>query len=125
MAGALVLIVGGCEQKPVPGTASRKMEPDASKAAKQVEKAKKPGSDKFPAAVKNSENAKLAARISEALVKDPALKDTTIDVSASDGAIELFGTVDDTGSRVRAGQIASGVPGVKTVKNHLVIVKGS
>lgn len=125
MAGGLILIVSGCEQKPIPSDANRKAEPDISKAAKKVDQAIKLESDKSPAAAKDNENVKLAAIVKEALMKDPALKATTIDVNASDGVIELFGTVDDTASLRKAGRIASNVPGVKRVRNYLVIIKGS
>ena len=39
--------------------------------------------------------------------------------------VTLYGTVDNKKNRDKAGQVASGVPGVRSVKNELVIVAGS
>jgi osmotically-inducible protein OsmY len=71
------------------------------------------------------ENKVLAGKVKSALGADPALKLLAIDAGASDGVVTLYGTADNKKNRDRAARIAAGVPGVKSVKNELVIVAGS
>jgi len=71
------------------------------------------------------ENKVLAGKVKTALGADPALKLLAIDAGASDGVVTLYGTADNKANRDRAARVASGVPGVKSVKNELVIVAGS
>jgi hyperosmotically inducible periplasmic protein len=71
------------------------------------------------------ENKVLAGKVKSALGADPALKMLAIDAGASEGVVTLYGTADNKKNRDKAGKVASGVPGVKSVKNELVIVAGS
>ena len=71
------------------------------------------------------ENKVLAGKVKSALGADPKLKMLAIDASASDGTVTLYGTADNKANRDRAAKVASGVAGVKSVKNELVIVAGS
>jgi hyperosmotically inducible protein len=71
------------------------------------------------------ENKELAGKVKSALRADPALKMLAIDAGATDGVVTLYGTADNKRHREKAGKVASGVPGVKSVKNELVIVAGS
>jgi hyperosmotically inducible protein len=57
----------------------------------------------------------VKARIS----REARLKGSDIDVRADNGVITLTGDVKDIVARVRASEIARGVPGVKAVKNEL------
>jgi osmotically-inducible protein OsmY len=87
-----------------------------------VEVAPKPVEPAPPAV---DENKELAGKVKSALGADPALKMLAIDAGASDGVVTLYGTANNKKNRDRAGKVASGVPGVKSVKNELVIVAGS
>ncbi len=71
------------------------------------------------------ENKMLAGKVKSALGADPALKLLAIDAGASDGVVTLYGTADNKRNRDKAGRVAGGVPGVKSVRNELVIVAGS
>lgn len=71
------------------------------------------------------ENKVLAAKVKSALGADPALKMLAIDAGAADGVVTLYGTADNKKNRDKAARVAGGVPGVKSVKNELVIVAGS
>jgi osmotically-inducible protein OsmY len=71
------------------------------------------------------DNKVLAGRVKSALGADPALKMLAIDAGAADGVVTLYGTADNKKNRDKAAHVASGVPGVKSVKNELVIVAGS
>jgi hyperosmotically inducible periplasmic protein len=71
------------------------------------------------------ENKVLAGKVKAALGADPALKMLAIDAGASDGVVTLYGTADNKKNRDKAAHVAGRVPGVKSVKNELVIVAGS
>jgi osmotically-inducible protein OsmY len=71
------------------------------------------------------ENRELVGKVKSALGADPALKMLAIDAGAADGVVTLYGTADNKVHRDKAAKVASGVPGVKSVKNELVIVAGS
>lgn len=70
-------------------------------------------------------NAELAGKVKAALRTTPGLEALAVDVVAADGVVTLFGTADGRESIQQAGKAAAGVPGVKSVQNKLVIVRGS
>ena len=131
-AAVAVLLVGACEQKP-PANASESAGAVDKKGSAAVQDAGKAAPSPAPAAAAPkavepagaSENAALAAKVKSALVADPGLKSLAIDVNASGGAVILFGTVDTRENRDKAAKVASGVAGVKSVQNNLVLVSGS
>src|SRR5438132_223073 len=51
--------------------------------------------------------------------KDPGLKSADIEVRSDNPLVTLMGTVPDARAKVRAGDLARGVPGVRTVRNEL------
>jgi osmotically-inducible protein OsmY len=129
-AAAAVLSLGACDQiqswwkgdqpapqaqqAPVAGTI------DIAK-AKPVELPKSLEPEKSPV----DENKVLAGKVKSALGADPALKLLAIDAGAADGVVTLYGTADNKKNRDKAARVAAGVPGVKSIKNELVIVAGS
>ncbi len=134
---ATVLVVGlaACEQKspadkPASGSAGV-VDKKGGAADQDVGKAATPspapaaGAPKAAESPGASESTALAAKVKSALAADPAIKSFAIDVNASDGAVTLFGTVDTRANREKAAKVASGVEGVKSVKNNLVLVSGS
>jgi len=71
------------------------------------------------------EDSLLAQKVKSAFGDDPNLKLLAIDAGASGGVVTLYGTANTLANRERAARVASAVPGVKSVKNQLVIVAGS
>jgi len=67
----------------------------------------------------------LAGKVKAALLATPDLKDLGIDVRSSNGDVTLFGAADSNLQRRKAERVAAGVPGVRSVKDELKIVKGS
>jgi len=67
----------------------------------------------------------LARRVKDALVAKADLKAHGIDITADNGVVTLFGTADSLASRKLAGDIASGIEGVTSVENRLVVASGS
>lgn len=117
-----VLAAAGCDNKPAPEPAAKPAVPASASASAtiKVPKAEPPRVD--PAAARD---AALAAAVKAALAADARLKSFAIDIRAANGSVELFGTVDANSSREKAEKIAAAVDGVKSVKNHLVLVSGS
>lgn len=67
----------------------------------------------------------LARRVKDALLAKSDLKAHGIDITADNGVVTLFGTADNLANRKMAGDIASGIEGVKSVENKLVVASGS
>ena len=137
-AGALALSLAACGDKPPVESATAKIESAADVAARQVKQAaaeaekKKADEEKSKAdAAKKAADDRaaaetpLGAKVKAALVATPGLKNLALDVRSSGGEVTLFGTVDTKAQRRKAAKVAAGVPGVKSVKNELKIVKGS
>ena len=70
----------------------------------------------------NADGPVLERRVLEAFTNDPVLAERAIDIGAvGDGDIELEGWVDDDSEAELAVTIAKGVPGVRSVANHLMV----
>ena len=67
----------------------------------------------------------LAAKVKSAISAEPTLSSMVLDVSERDGVVTLHGTAETDAERDRAAQLALNVDGVRSVKNELVIVRGS
>jgi hyperosmotically inducible protein len=61
----------------------------------------------------------IVTKVKAALVADPATKAAQINVSASEGVVQLAGFVDSGNEKSRAGEIARGIEGVRDVRNEL------
>jgi len=132
-AGALVVGLAACDQiqslwksdektNPVAGSVGQPKPAEGTiQVARSVDLPKSIEAPKPPV----DENKLLANKIKAALGADPALKVLAIDASVSDGAVTLYGTANNRALREKAAKVVSGVPGVKSVKNELVIVAGS
>jgi hypothetical protein len=126
-AAVAALSLGGCDKieslwkgdQPAQAQAPAKIE---MAKPNPVEMAPKPVEPAPPAI---DENKELAGKVKSAIGADPALKMLAIDAGVSDGVVTLYGTANTKKNRDRAQKVASGVPGVKSVKNELVIVAGS
>lgn len=64
---------------------------------------------------------KLAERVRDALLLDPATELYEVDVSASSGVITLTGTVDSWAERDLCRVVASGVTGVRDIENRITL----
>jgi osmotically-inducible protein OsmY len=67
----------------------------------------------------------LAARVKAALSADPGLRSVTVDVKSTDGVVTLYGTADSAAKSHQASMVALNVDGVRSVRNEMVIVRGS
>ncbi len=67
------------------------------------------------------DDATITAKVKSALIAEPGVKATQINVDTSGGVVTLSGTVDTPQMMSRATQIAQGVEGVKSVNNSLTV----
>lgn len=67
---------------------------------------------------------KIEAKIKTALIRDPMVKATQVEVKSLNGTVQLSGFVDSQAAKDRAGQIASSTEGVFQVYNNLLLPTG-
>lgn len=63
----------------------------------------------------------ITARVKSALVGDPRTKAMQIEVDTNNGMVQLGGFVDSAAGKAAAAELASGVEGVKGVKNAIEV----
>ncbi len=63
----------------------------------------------------------VTAKVKAAILGDPALKVLQINVETFKGVVQLSGFVNSPQAVSRAVEVASGVSGVKSVKNNLIV----
>ena len=63
----------------------------------------------------------ITTKVKAAIFNDPSLKVFQINVETFKGEVQLSGFVDSSQSVSRAGEVARGVKGVKSVKNSLIV----
>lgn len=66
-------------------------------------------------------DAVITTKVKAAIVKEPKLKATEIHVETFKGTVQLSGFVNTKQAVSRAGAMASGVEGVKSVKNDIQV----
>jgi len=65
----------------------------------------------------------ITTKVKSAIFNDPDLKVFQINVETFKGEVQLSGFVDSAQHVKKAGEVARGVGGVKSVKNNLIIKK--
>jgi len=63
----------------------------------------------------------ITTKVKAAIFEEPTLKTMQISVETFKGEVQLSGFVDSTQSVNKAGEVARGVAGVKSVKNDLIV----
>ncbi len=63
----------------------------------------------------------ITTKVKAAILNEPSLKVLQISVETFKGEVQLSGFVDSEQSVKKAGEVAGGVAGVKSVKNNLVV----
>jgi len=135
VAGALALTLAACGDEPAqPKSENIAVKPETIAAATTQAgplqtpggaAAGQPASSRMPELPAVDPDKVLAGKVKNALEAEPRVNGQGIDVTAADGVVSLWGTVADAAERKRAESVATSQPGVKSVNNRLVIVKGS
>lgn len=134
--GVLSLGLVACDQKPsaeqvgqdidrAVDKTSQQASQAADKAEDKMDQAKSTMSDKAASAGSTVADAAITAKVKSALIAEPGLKSTGIDVVTEKGVVSLFGTTESNVNRERATQVAANIEGVKAVENNLAIIQGS
>jgi hyperosmotically inducible periplasmic protein len=129
---AAALMLMACGKTDDGRTAGQKLDAAVAKTEQSAEEAKnktEAAVDKMGAKVENAtdraatmvEDATITASIKAELAKDPTLSALKINVDTRDGLVSLNGSAPDSGSRERASRLVSGVKGVKSVDNKLIV----
>ena len=63
----------------------------------------------------------ITTKVKAAILNEPSLKVLQINVETFKGEVQLSGFVDTAQSKSKAGEVARGVKGVKSVKNNLIV----
>jgi BON domain len=108
----LLVSVAACKDGP-PAPAQAATPKSAPKAQPAVQQ---PASDP---------NHELAIRVRRALEDAGKIDAPAIDVTVADGLVTLWGSTRSLEERRLAGEVTARVEGVKSVRNELVIVRGS
>jgi len=135
-AGALSLGLMACDQKPSAeqvgqdidrsiDKAGQQLAQAADKAGDTMDQAKSALSDTAASAGATVADAAITAKVKSALIAEPDLKSTGIDVVTEKGVVSLSGTAASDASRERATRVAAAVKGVKAVENNLAVSRGS
>jgi hyperosmotically inducible protein len=135
-AGVLSLGLVACDQKPSAekvgqdfdraiDKTGQQLTQAADKAEDKMDQARSAISEKTASAGATVADAAITAKVKSALIAEPGLKSTGIDVVTEKGVVSLFGTTVSDASRERATQLAAAVEGVKAVENNLAVVQGS
>jgi osmotically-inducible protein OsmY len=128
MACALALGLAACEQEQNFGKVGKGID-SAFGTSGQQQAAEQlptdPRQEKLVLAENADDDAALAARVKAAISSNAGLRSVTVDVNAVKGVVTLYGTADTPVMSREAAMIALNVDGVRSVKNEMVIVKGS
>lgn len=68
-----------------------------------------------------ADDATVTARVKKRLAQDPQVSAMRISVETLKGVVELSGFAISGTEKNRAGEIARAVPGVRDVRNHLIV----
>ncbi len=71
------------------------------------------------------DDAAITAKVKSALIADPNVSGLAVNVDTFKGEVLLSGFVNSAAQAQKAGEIASKVSGVKSVKNNLVVKPGT
>jgi BON domain len=70
-------------------------------------------------------DAAVTERVKHAIDKVPDVNAAGIEVATTDGVVTLYGAVEVPNEREKVASVASGVDGVRSVVNNLIVIRGS
>lgn len=127
LAGALVLGLAACDLQPKADKPGKSFDNLVENAGRDRESAPAPAAAPkgMNRSVASAPDAVLEARVKAALSADSNLRSVTVDVKSTEGVITLYGTADTPANSHRAAMVALSVDGVRSVRNEMVVVRGS
>jgi osmotically-inducible protein OsmY len=67
------------------------------------------------------DDAAITTKVIAAIVQDPVLEKNQVNVETFHNVVQLSGFVDSNQSLLRAGEVARGIKGVRSVQNNLIV----
>lgn len=116
-----VLGLAGCQQEGSAEKAGKKIDQATETTEKKIEAAKEPVTDKAETAGAYIDDSVITATVKAAILNDPLLNASHIDVTTDKGVVTLKGTVDSEPIIGRAMEVAGSQKNVKSVKANLVV----
>ncbi|HEY8157666.1 MAG TPA: BON domain-containing protein [Methylobacter sp.] len=127
-----VLGLAGCEQKGSADKAEQKVERAAETAEQKIDRAKDQAEKEIDAAKESAtdqtssagaavDDAAITAKVKSAILTDPLLKGSNIEVTTVNGVVTLSGTVNEEPDIARAIDVAKTQRDVKSVQSSLVV----
>jgi len=108
-----------CQQRS-PSTVGQKMDRPSETATTAANAA----NDSMNRPANAVDDAAITAKVKTAIMAEPGLKSTEINVDTKDAVVTLTGTVPSAPLKDRAKEIASSVTGVRSVQDNLVMQSG-
>lgn len=124
-ASVLALTLTACDSKPAVDNQAKTFDSHVKNAGRDSGPMAPAAEAKGAASAGIGSDLALEARVKAALSADSGLRSITVDVKSTDGVVTLYGTADTPATSHRAAMVALGVDGVRSVKNEMVIVRGS
>ncbi len=125
-AGVLALTLTACDSKPAADIPAKAFDSYVENAGRNSgPMAPAAGTREGATSSSVGSDAALEARVKAALSADSGLRSITVDVKSADGVVTLYGTADTPATSHRAALVALGVDGVRSVKNEMIVVRGS
>ncbi|MCW5604904.1 MAG: BON domain-containing protein [Burkholderiales bacterium] len=97
----------------------------SDQAAEKIDQAKSAIADKAAKAGTAISDTAITAKVKSALLAEPGLQATGIDVVTENGVVSLYGTAISNSHKERATLVSAAIEGVRSVENNLAIVQGS
>ena len=101
--------------------AGKKLDQATEKAGEKIEGAKESVIDKTQTAGEYIDDSVITMKVKTAILNDPILNASHIEVTTVNGVVKLSGTVDSEQSIGRAMEVANSQKNVKSVQNALVV----
>ncbi|HEY8158857.1 MAG TPA: BON domain-containing protein [Methylobacter sp.] len=131
---ASVFGLAGCEQKGsaekagekvdrAVESAEQKIDQAKDQAEKEIDAAKKSATDTGRAAGEYVDDSAITAKIKSAILADPLLSGSNIEVTTVNGVVTLRGTVNEEPDIARAIEVANAQTDVKGVQSELIVQK--
>jgi hyperosmotically inducible protein len=116
-----ILGLAGCQQEGTAEKAGKKLDQATEKAGEKIEGAKESVIDKTQTAGEYIDDSVITMKVKTAILNDPILNASHIEVTTVNGVVKLSGTVDSEQSIGRAMEVANSQKNVKSVQNALVV----
>ncbi len=135
-AAALIAMLAACDRSPSAEQvgqdidrgiekAGQQLAAAGDQAAEKIDQAKSAVADKAAKAGAAISDTAITAKVKSALLAEPGLQSTGIDVVTENGVVSLYGTAISNSHKERATLVSAAVEGVRAVENNLAIVQGS